>query len=197
MVYGRLFCFGFFLHNPRWFRIFRLLVRLDRANDHYIIFSQPTEDLYQEQLGIEAERMHFVPPGDWRQTRQPRSRAIGPRPRTTTLHADEATAITRRWWRRSARFPRSCSSCARVRTRKSCRKASLPDKVTIRCDVPVRDFDAYLRRAKAGIIALRHDTGSSGESVALALMRDGKCLLATKAGELDNVLVSVPIEQAA
>jgi hypothetical protein len=43
--YQRLFCFGFFLHDPRWFRIFRWIVRLDRPNDHYVIFSRREVDL--------------------------------------------------------------------------------------------------------------------------------------------------------
>ena len=40
MRYENLFCFGFFVHDPKWFPLFRWLVRLDRANDHYIIFSE-------------------------------------------------------------------------------------------------------------------------------------------------------------
>ena len=67
--YQRLFCFGFFLHNPRWFWWFRCLRRLDRAHDHYIIFSESELPLYRTELGIDAERLHYVPLGDWRQTR--------------------------------------------------------------------------------------------------------------------------------
>ena len=66
-----LFCFGFFVHDPKWFPLFRWLVRLDRANDHYIIFSESEAELYQAELGIAARRMHFVPLGDWRQMRSP------------------------------------------------------------------------------------------------------------------------------
>jgi hypothetical protein len=69
--YRRLFCFGFFLHDPRWFRIFRWLVRLDRPQDHYVIFSRCEEDLYRSQLGIPAGRLHFVLLGDWGELRQP------------------------------------------------------------------------------------------------------------------------------
>jgi len=52
------------------------------------------------------------------------------------------------------------------------------------CDVPITTFDEYVRGAKAGIISLRHDTGSAGQSVALALMRNAKCIVATRAGGL-------------
>jgi len=67
--YERLFCFGFLVHDPRWFRVVRCLVRLDRAHDHYVIFSESEAELYRTAFGIERERMHFVPLGDWRQIR--------------------------------------------------------------------------------------------------------------------------------
>jgi glycosyltransferase involved in cell wall biosynthesis len=40
-------------------------------------------------------------------------------------------------------------------------------------------LDDYVRGAKAGIIALKRDTGASGQSVALALTRNAKCIVAT------------------
>ena len=67
--YDRLFCFGFFLHDPRWFPLCRLLVWLDRPQDHYVIFSEAEKDLYATQLGIARNRMHFVPLADWAELR--------------------------------------------------------------------------------------------------------------------------------
>ena len=43
--YERLFCFRFFLHDPRWFSLCRWLVWLDRSHDHYVIFSEAEKDL--------------------------------------------------------------------------------------------------------------------------------------------------------
>jgi hypothetical protein len=56
---------------------------------------------------------------------------------------------------------------------------TLPANVEALCDIPVAAFDDYVRGAKAGIVALKHDTGASGQSVALALMRNRKCIIAT------------------
>jgi glycosyltransferase involved in cell wall biosynthesis len=63
-------------------------------------------------------------------------------------------------------------------------QAPMPNNITVLCDVPIARFDEYVQNAKTGIIALRHDTGSAGQSVALALMRNAKCILATRAGDL-------------
>ena len=48
-----------------------------------------------------------------------------------------------------------------------------------RDDLPGDQFDAYLRDAKACIIPLKHDTGASGQSVMLRLMRNRKAIVAT------------------
>jgi len=52
------------------------------------------------------------------------------------------------------------------------------------CDIPAPAFDELIRGARAGIIPLQHDTGSSGQSVALTLMRYAKCVIATRVAAL-------------
>ena len=49
------------------------------------------------------------------------------------------------------------------------KELSLPENVRVLCDVPVAAFDDDVRGAKAGMIPLKRDVGSSGQSVALAL----------------------------
>jgi len=177
--YGRLFCFGFFLHDPRWFRIFRWLVRLDRRNDHYVIFSRGEEELYRSQLGIPPERLHFVLLGDWGEFRQPALESSGVAPGNYYFAGGrsnrEYLALVEAFRSIPARLVIVCSQS----NWQELKGVSLPANVEALCDVPVATFDDYVRGAKAGIIALKHDTGASGQSVALALMRNGKCIIAT------------------
>ncbi len=63
--YEKSFCLGWHVRSPRWFPVFRALSRLDSGGDHYIVFSEWEIGLYQANLGIDAERMHFLPYGDW------------------------------------------------------------------------------------------------------------------------------------
>jgi len=103
--YERLFCFGFLVHDPRWFRVVRCLVRLDRAHNHYVIFSESEAELYRTAFGIERERMHFVPLGTGGRSARSMDRSClfaG----ITTWPADAATATTPRWWKLSVPCPR-------------------------------------------------------------------------------------------
>jgi glycosyltransferase involved in cell wall biosynthesis len=177
--YQRLFCFGFFLHNPRWFRIFRWIVRMDRPNDHYVIFSRREVDLYRSELGIPHERLHFVPLGDWSQIRHPtvpNSRAgKGDYYFAGGRSNREYVALVEAFRSIPARLVIVCSRS----NWKELKGVTLPANVQAVCDVPIATFDDYVRGAKAGIIALKRDTGASGQSVALALMRNAKCIIAT------------------
>jgi glycosyltransferase involved in cell wall biosynthesis len=182
--YKRLFCFGFFVHEPRWFRIFRWLVHLDRENDHYVVFSRSEIGLYEGQMGISREQMHFVPLGDWGQLRQPRKEDNSPR----TEQYYFAGGRSNRDYRTLIEAFRSISAplviiCSRA-NRAELRGANLPPNVTVLCDVPIAVFDDYVRRAKAGIIPLKRDTGASGQSLALSLMRNAKCVIASDVGPL-------------
>ena len=187
MRYENLFCFGFFVHDPKWFPLFRWLVRLDRANDHYIIFSESEVELYQAELGIAARRMHFVPLGDWRQMRSP----VQLQPASEGEYYF-AGGRSNRDYRPVIEAFRSLPVklvivCSRTNL-EELQETDLPPNVDVKCDVSIAAFDDYIRGAKAGIIPLRHDTGSAGQSVALAMMRNAKCLLATRAGGLHGYI---------
>jgi glycosyltransferase involved in cell wall biosynthesis len=186
--YRKLFCFGFFLHEQRWLRLFRWLVKLDRANDHYVIFSEPEVKLYESELGITRERLHFVPLGDWGEGRQMPSLDrttetgdyyfAGGRSNRDYLPLIEAFRSL------TARLLIVCSQS----NLEELAGIELPPNVEIFCDLPASEFDLYLRRCKAGIIPLKNDLGSSGQSVALGLMRAAKCIIATDvAGVRDYV----------
>jgi hypothetical protein len=75
--YERLLCSDFFVRSPTWFPVFRWLCRIDTANDHYLIFSRSEIDLYADRLAIDRSRMHYLPPGDWREPEEPAAVAAG------------------------------------------------------------------------------------------------------------------------
>ena len=185
--YGTLFCFGFFVHDPKWFPIFRCLVRLDRPIDHYIIFSESEAELYHAKFGIAAGHMHFVPLGDWRQMRS----RVQLQPVTEGEYYF-AGGRSNRDYRPLVEAFRTIPAklvivCSRTNL-EELQETDLPPNVDVKCDISIASFDEYIRHAKAGIIPLRHDTGSAGQSVALAMMRNAKCLLATRAGGLHGYI---------
>jgi glycosyltransferase involved in cell wall biosynthesis len=60
--------------------------------------------------------------------------------------------------------------------------ATLPANVRVLRDLPSEAFETYVRHARACIIPLKHDTGASGQSVMLRLMRNGKIIIASDMG---------------
>ncbi|HXZ42807.1 MAG TPA: hypothetical protein VEG68_18860 [Terriglobales bacterium] len=182
--YRRLICFGFFVHGPAWFPLFRCLACLDNQNDHYVVFSRSEVDLYQSRLGIRRESMHFVPLGDWGQLRQPREEEIGPENGRYYLAAGRSN---RRYRALVEAFRSIPEQLVIICSRSNCEElqgVDIPSNISILRDVSVAVFDDYVRGAKAGIISLEYDTGASGQSLALSLMRNSKCVIASDSGPL-------------
>jgi glycosyltransferase involved in cell wall biosynthesis len=188
--YETSFCVGWHIRSPRWFPAFRLLSKLDSTGDHYIVFSEWEIGLYRARLGIDAERMHFLPYGDW----SPTSAAPGaaaPEHSGGGGYYFAGGYSNRDYPALIAAFraipQRLVIVCSALNTELDA--LDIPPNVTILCDLPGAAFDAYVRDAKACIIPLRHDTGASGQSVMLRLMRNRKIIVATDFGSIRGYVV--------
>jgi glycosyltransferase involved in cell wall biosynthesis len=178
--YETSFCLGWHVRSPRWFPVFRALGRLDGAGDHYIVFSEHEIGLYEANLGIARERMHVLPYGDW----SPEDEAT-PEPATGNYYFAggysnrDYLALIEAFRTIPAKLVIVCSAL-----NKEIVDADLPPNVTVMRDLPSEAFDAQLRGAKACIIPLKHDTGASGQSVMLRLMRHAKAIIANDFGSV-------------
>jgi glycosyltransferase involved in cell wall biosynthesis len=182
--YRRLLCFGFFLHGRRWFPVFRWLARLDRRTDHYLVFSRADAELYKDRLRIDPERMHFIPLSElWGQGQEINGELqpiVGNYYFAGGWSNRDYPVLVGAFRTIPAHLVIICSPA----NSKELKNAGLPLHVTVLSDVAPQLFEAYVRGAKAGIIPLKHDTGSSGQSVTLALMRNAKCVIASHVGAL-------------
>jgi glycosyltransferase involved in cell wall biosynthesis len=184
--YEKSFCLGWHVRSPRWFPVFRALSRLDGGGDHYIVFSEWEIGLYQARLGIAAERMHFLPYGDWSAaTDEP-----APEPASGDYYFAggysnrDYPALIGAFRSIPARLVIICSAL-----NKEIDAIDLPSNVTVLRDVPSETFDTYVRNARACIIPLKHDTGASGQSVMLRLMRNRKAIIATDFGSVRGYVI--------
>src|ERR1700690_2743796 len=174
LKYRRLLCFAFFVHSRRWFPVLPFLSYHDREDDHYVTFSRSEVDLYAERLGIERSRMHYLPYGEWGK--------IATLPGVVTQNAGGyyfAGGYSNRDYRALVKVFRTISArlviiCSRLN--RDLDGVELPPNVSVLYDLPRAVFEAYAEGAKAGIVWLKHDTGASGQSVVLILMRHGKCV---------------------
>jgi glycosyltransferase involved in cell wall biosynthesis len=187
--YQTSFCLGWHVRSPRWFPVFRALSRLDSAGDHYIVFSEWEIGLYEANLGIARERLHFLPYGDWSGSDEPAGTAAAPVACGDYYFAGgysnrDYPALIAAFRALPARLVIICSAL-----NKELDALDIPANVTIRRDVPSEEFDACVRDAKACIIPLKHDTGASGQSVMLRLMRYRKTIVATDFGGVRGYIV--------
>jgi glycosyltransferase involved in cell wall biosynthesis len=183
--YGRLYCFAFFIHSPLSFLIYRLVTRMDGALDHYIVFSEWDADLYARKLGIDRGRLHYLPYGDWApEPPQMDDEAPPGAPSNDYYFAGGYTnrdylALINAFRVIPASLIIVCSSLNREVS-----DASLPPNVRVLRDLPEDAFESYVRHARACIIPLKRDTGASGQSVMLRLMRNGKIIIASDVGAI-------------
>jgi glycosyltransferase involved in cell wall biosynthesis len=184
--YDTSFCLGWHVRSPRWFPVFRALSRLDGSGDHYIVFSEWEVALYEARLGISRDRLHFLPYGDW-------SGAADPAP---PPHNDSGYYFAGGYSNRD--YPALIAAFRTIPARlvivcsalnKELDGLEAPPNVTVLRDLPSDRFDAYVRDAKACIIPLKHDTGASGQSVMLRLMRHRKAIIATDFGGVRGYVV--------
>jgi glycosyltransferase involved in cell wall biosynthesis len=183
--YETSFCLGWHVRSPRWFPVFRALSRLDSAGDHYIVFSEWEIGLYQANLGIARDRLHFLPYGEWSASDELAAAAAAPGDCAGDYYFAggysnrDYPALIAAFRAIPARLVIICSAL-----NKELEALDIPPNVTILRDRPSEEFDAYVRGAKACIIPLKHDTGASGQSVMLRLMRYRKTIVATDFGSV-------------
>ncbi|HXP03522.1 MAG TPA: glycosyltransferase [Stellaceae bacterium] len=187
--YEKSFCLGWHVRSPRWFPVFRALSKLDTGGDHYIVFSEWEIGLYQANLGIDAERMHFLPYGDWSGSDAPADPAAPSSGDGEYYFAGgysnrDYPALIAAFRNLPAQLLIVCSAL-----NKELDALDIPPNVTILRDLPGDQFDTYVRDAKACIIPLKHDTGASGQSVMLRLMRNRKAIVATDFGSVRGYIV--------
>jgi glycosyltransferase involved in cell wall biosynthesis len=182
--YRRSLCFAFFVHSPRLFTLVRFLRRLDRANDHYVIFSRSEVDLYAERLGIDRRRMHYQAYGEWGSIAGGSIlKECGGYYFAGGYSNRDHRSLVEVFRELDAKLVIVCS-----RLNRDLDGVSLPPNVSVYYDLPRAEFEAYAQGAKAGIVSLKHDTGASGQSVLLILMRHGKCIIANNAGSIRDYI---------
>ena len=179
--YETSFCLGWHVRSPRWFPVFRALSRLDGSGDRYIVFSEFEIGLYEANLRIPRERMDFLPYGDWSTEARETVPAVaaGDYYFAGGYSNRDYPALIAAFRQIPARLVIVCSALNNEIV-----DADLPPNVTVLRDLPSEQFDAYVRGATACVIPLKYDSGASGQSVMLRLMRNRKAIIANDFGSV-------------
>lgn len=187
--YRQSLCIGWHIRSPRWFLLFRLLSRLDRRDDRYIVFSESEIELYRVRLVIARERMYCLAYGEWR---APAASADAGAIQGTEQGYYFAGGYSNRDYKSLIAAFRTIGAplvivCSALNNEFDGR--DLPINVKVLRDLPSESFEALLRRAKACIVPLKYDTGASGQSVVVRAMRNGKLVIASDFGSVRGYIV--------
>ena len=181
--FDRSYCIAFFLHSHFWIRVARLLLSLDSHTDHYIVFSTAELEFYQRTLGLDASRLHYMPYGHWSEN-IPASQDMKEECEQLGELGEFyfAGGYTNRDYASLIECFRHLPQrlviiCSHLNS--DVQDNVLPENIFVLRDVPSATFEAYVKAAKAAIIPLKRDTGASGQSVLLRLMRDAKPIVVT------------------
>lgn len=179
--YDRLLWFGFLVHSPFWSRLYRWIVKLDPVTTRFVVFTEQEIDLYAKRLGIQREKLLFIPHGDWPQPIDIPD-AFTPDPdldlETPFYFAGGFTnrdykPVIEAFRRLKKRLIIVCST-----NNTDVVDDELPPNITVYRDITFPEFELLLRASKAVIIPLKHDEGAAGHSVLVRSMRNAKIIVA-------------------
>jgi glycosyltransferase involved in cell wall biosynthesis len=185
LKFRRIYWVGFFLHNPRYLVIFKLLLKV-LSNDklHFIVFSKHEKGLYSRSLGIRSSNLHYFPYGDFRKVSESNS------PNGDTSNTNP---FKNHYYFSGGYSNRDYKSLIKVfseinknlvivcsKNNKDVFNNKVPDNIKIYKDLSSVHFDYYLNNSLAVVLPFKHNCGASGQSVMLRCMRNKKAVIATK-----------------
>lgn len=182
-LYPRIYWIAFFIHDPRWFGPLRIAFSfLDSKTVRYVLFSRCEKALYAKALRLDPNRMFYVPYGEMKKD-DIRTR-IGT---MTKWEPDDANfyfsggysnrdyvSLIEVFREMRTKLVIICSSL-----NSDIDRLVVPPNVKVLRDMSSELFDGYVRKAKACIIPMLHNTGAAGQSCLLRYMKNRKLIIAT------------------
>lgn len=198
--YEKLLWFGFSVHTGRWAKLYKLIARLDTKTAWFVVFTEQEVEDYSRLLGIDPERLLFIPHGDWPQPIDV-PEVFSPDP-TIDLETPFyfAGGFTNRDYKPVIESFRKLGQRLIIvcsKTNLDVVDEELPPNITVYRDITFPEFELLLRASKAVIIPLKHDKGAAGHSVLVRSMRNAKIVIANDfrivedylEGGVDGVLI--------
>lgn len=182
----RLYWFGLFIHQPRWFRVLRPAFRiLDSKIIQYVLFSNYERTLYTKSLLLNENRLFYVPYGDMSDQ---------------NISTDDEVKVQKEVVEGEFFFSGGYSNrdylslieifenlpyklvivCSALNTEID--ESTVPANIKVLRELPSEAFDAYIRASKACIIPIAYDSGAAGQSVLIRCMKNRKIIIATDTG---------------
>lgn len=189
--YDKLLWFGFSVHTSFWSKLYKLIAKLDTETTWFVVFTEQEVEDYSRLLGIESNKLLFIPHGDWPQPIDVPN-AFAPDPdidlETPFYFAGGFTnrdykPVIETFRKLDQRLIIVCS-----KTNVDVVDEELPPNITVYRDITFPEFEFLLRASKAVIIPLKHDKGAAGHSVLVRSMRNAKIVIANEFRIVENYI---------
>lgn len=189
--YQRLIYFGFFLHSPRYYPLFRWLFRgLLTQQDTLLVFSKHEVTFYETTLRLKPGNVAYAPlPYQIASQVQTVSELPANLPRSYYFaggYTNRDYAALIEVFRQRSEALVICGSSLN----NDLPTDNLPANVTIFRDLPREPFKALVANATACMLPIKDDTGAAGQSFVLEAMAYRKIVIATQTRVLAELIES-------
>ena len=177
---NQLLWFNFFIHSSTAFKIFRVLLQLlSIKNEKLVLNSKYEIPMYAQKLGIPEHKLTYIPLGDWKRV-DLYDEKYNPK-------MDEAYYFAGGYTNRDytgiietfKKLPYKLVIVGSRLNKELNNRNDLPKNIVIKKDIPKKEFETLLGKAKACILPLKDETGASGHMVLLGYMRNKKGIIAS------------------
>ena len=189
--YQRLIYFGFFLHSPRYYPLFRWLFRgLLTQQDTLLVFSKHEVPFYETTLRLKPGNVAYAPLpyqiASLEQTASPLPARLPDSYYFAGGYTNRDYAALIDVFRHRSEVLVICGSSLND----DLPTDNLPANVTIFRDWPRASFKALVATATACILPIKDDTGAAGQSFVLEAMAYRKIVIATQTRVLTELIES-------
>lgn len=181
----RIYWFGLFIHSPLWLKVARIIIKLlDSDKILYVVFSMHEVNLYHDLIGLQRNRILYIPYGD-----------ISDRKKKFTPDKAESPFGAEAYFFSGGYSNRDYISLIEVfknlpykllivcsSLNKELDSIVVPSNILILRDISYELFEAYAKNSVACIVPIANDTGAAGQSSLLCYMENKKVIIATDTG---------------
>ncbi len=168
---------GFFIHSPKMYSAFRRLLKLlSIQHEKLILFSKYEIKLYQEKLNLPSYKLIYLPYGDWWDED---SREVKLLSRQKYYFAGgysnrDYKSIVEVFQKLPQTLVIVCSNL-----NSDFNEDDLSENIIVKKNISSIEFENLIMRSKACILPLKYNSGSAGQMVLLAYMRNKKTIVAS------------------
>ena len=180
--------YGMYIHNPKWVKALGKILHLISVSSNafrVIVFSKAEINLYAQKWNIDTKNFIYVPYGDWNSSLPQKSIQEGEYFFSGGYSNRDYIPLIQKFIGRDEKLIIAASK-QNTDLLEWENKHVLSDNISIYYDIDKKYFNKLLCGSKAVLFIMKHNTGASGQMVALSAMANHKLIITTYTDVLDE-----------